>query len=165
MRNKQVVIIGSGDDDSLENTVYQIGRYIAENNWVLITGGRGGVMEAASRGASDAGGVVIGIIPGSQFSDANAYCNIVIPTGLGYARNVINVLSGDVIVAIGGKAGTLSELAYAWQFGKPVINCLFAEGWSARLSDSTLDDRQGTVFTASSLEELFRTLDRLLTNP
>lgn len=162
MRFKQVVVIGSGDETSYINESYEIGRFIAKNNCILISGGRGGIMEKVSKGASEEGGIVLGILPGPDFDAANEYCNIVIPTGIGYARNIINVLSGDVIIAIGGKSGTLSELAYAWQYKKPVILCAFAEGWSKRLSGSTIDDRTGRFFIAEKLEDVYRYLIEIL---
>ncbi len=162
MRYKQVVVIGSGGDNSYDNEAEKIGRFIAQKGWVLISGGRGGIMEAASRGASAENGIIIGILPDSGTNSANKYCNIVIPTGIGYARNMTNVLSGDVIIAIGGKSGTLSELAYAWQFGKPIILCAFAEGWSERLSSTPIDDRGGEVYAAKKIEDVFEYLSKIL---
>ena len=163
MKYRQVVVIGSSDEDNYTEEAYRIGLYIAKKGWVLISGGRGGIMEAASRGASDANGIVIGILPGYNGDEANKYCNIIIPSGIGYARNLTNVLSGDVIVSISGKSGTLSELAYAWQFGKPVILCRFSGGWSKKLSEFPVDDRKGSVmYTADSLEDVFGYLDKLL---
>ncbi len=163
MRRKQVVIIGSGDDVINSSISYDIGRFIARNRWVLITGGRGGIMEAASRGAAEENGVVVGILPGTHPEDANAYCGIVIPTGVGYARNMINVLSGDVIIAIGGKSGTLSELAYSWHFRKPIILCTFAGGWSEKISHEPIDDRYRDLFLpASNLDEVFSHLKKIL---
>ena len=162
-RYKQVVVIGASDDNSFIDEAYKIGRYIASNGWVLISGGRGGIMESASRGAYEENGIVIGIIPDSNSDCANEYCNIVIPTGIGYARNMINVLSGDVIIAIGGKSGTLSELAYAWQFGKPIILCKFAHGWSENLSTIAIDDRrEGIMHIAEGLEDIFNHLNTIL---
>ncbi|HPJ39264.1 MAG TPA: TIGR00725 family protein [Spirochaetota bacterium] len=165
MRMRQVVVIGSGDDTANYNKAMAIGAFIAGKGWALVTGGRGGIMEAASRGAAEKKGIVIAILPDSSMESANPYCSIVIPTGIGYARNLVNVLSGDVIVAIGGKAGTLSELAYAWQFGKPVIACTFAEGWSRKLEDTPVDDRGGSIYFADSPEAVFRHLERILGNP
>ena len=163
MRRKQIVIIGSGDDERHHDTAYAIGKFIAEQGWVLISGGKGGIMEAASRGAAEAGGIVIGILPDHSAEYANRYCTIVIPTGVGYARNLTNILAGDVIVSIGGKAGTLSELAYAWQFGKQVIACVFTGGWSERLARSPIDDRQGgEVYAAASLEDVYGFLEKIL---
>jgi uncharacterized protein (TIGR00725 family) len=163
MRYKQVVVIGSGDDTINTSYAYEIGKYIAKKKWVLISGGRSGIMEAASRGAYEEKGIVVGILPNTDHDGSNDYCNIVIPTGIGFARNMINVLSGDVIVAIGGKSGTLSELAYSWQFYKPVILCSFTGGWSNRLSGEAIDDRRNDLFyTALNLEEVFSHLDRIL---
>lgn len=163
MRFKQVVVIGSGDDNTFLNTAYDIGKYIAGKKWVLISGGKGGIMEAVSKGAAEAGGIIIGILPEHSPEAANKYCNIVIPTGIGYARNLANVLSGDVIISIGGKSGTLSEMAYAWQFQKPIISCTFTGGWSSRLSELQIDDRKGSeVYKANSLEDVFSYLNKIL---
>lgn len=164
MRSKQVVIIGSSDASAHLDTAMSIGHFVADNKWVLISGGRTGIMEAASRGASEAGGTVVGITPSQQFDEANPYCTIVIPSGIGFARNSINVLSGDVIVSIGGKSGTLSELAYAWQYGKPVICCSFTGGWSSKILQQTVDDRKsGTFYDAKNLDDVYSILLNLLT--
>ena len=88
---------------------------------VLVCGGLGGVMEAACRGASEAGGVSIGILPGSDRGAANRFVEVAIPTGLGEARNAFVVRSADAVVAVGGGYGTLSEIAFALKAGKPVI--------------------------------------------
>lgn len=163
MRYKQVVVIGSGDDAVNTSHAYAIGRYVAQRKWVLISGGRSGIMEAASRGAYEEKGIVVGILPHTEHDGSNEYCSIVIPTGIGFARNMINALSGDVIVAIGGKSGTLSELAYAWHFNKPVILCSFTGGWSERLSGEAIDDRRSELFyTAVNLDEVYAHLDRIL---
>ncbi len=131
MRRNQVLVIGSSEDSKYNETAFEIGAYIAVNNWVLITGGRTGIMKSASKGAYDSGGTVIGILPGSEFDEANPYCSVVIPTGLGHGRNMINVLSADIIVSIGGSYGTLNELSYASLFNKHVICCVFTEGFSS----------------------------------
>jgi uncharacterized protein (TIGR00725 family) len=88
---------------------------------VLVTGGLGGVMEAACRGARDAGGTTIGILPGADRSAANPYVDVAIPTGLGEARNALVVRSADAVIAIGGAYGTLSEIAFALKAGKRVV--------------------------------------------
>ena len=160
-RKNQIVIIGDSGITPYKRQCYEIGRHIALRGDVLITGGRGGVMEAASQGAHENGGFVIGILPGHDISMSNPYCSVVIPSGIGFARNSMNVLSADIIIAIGGKAGTLSELAYAWQYGKTLILCSFAGGWSSELCDRPLDDRAGpAVFTAHSVEDVCGFLDR-----
>lgn len=99
-----------------------IGRMIAVAGHTLVCGGRQGVMEAAARGATEAGGVAIGILPGYDRSESNPYLTHCIPTGLGHARNSIVVASGDAVIAIGGGFGTLSEIALALKMGKPVVH-------------------------------------------
>jgi hypothetical protein len=163
LRKKQVVVIGSSDETGFMEEARAIGGFIAGKGCVLITGGRGGIMEAASKGAAERGGVVVGILPGEGLDMANRHCTIVIPTGMGYARNVINILCADVVVAIGGKAGTLSELAYARIYGKPVVCCTFAGGWSAEFPNAGVDDYQGgQLMTARNVDEACRHIDFLL---
>jgi uncharacterized protein (TIGR00725 family) len=99
----------------------RIGRGIAAAGAVLLTGGRGGVMEAASRGAAAAGGLVVGVLPGVDRGDANPWVGVPIVTGMDQARNVILVRSCDAIIAVGGMYGTLSEIALALEFGVPVV--------------------------------------------
>jgi uncharacterized protein (TIGR00725 family) len=98
-----------------------VGREIARRGHDLICGGRGGVMEAACRGARDAGGHTIGVLPGPDRSDASAHVEFPIVTNLGAARNVIVVLSADAVIAVDGSYGTLSEIALALVHGKPVV--------------------------------------------
>ncbi len=95
----------------------EVGRLIAREGWVLITGGGPGVMEAASRGAKEAGGLCVGILPGWDASQANRYVDVRLPTGLGYARNVLVVRAADALIAIDGEYGTLSEIAFAFIVG------------------------------------------------
>lgn len=99
----------------------RMGRAIAEAGAVLVCGGLGGVMEAASRGAARAGGTVVGLLPGFDARDANRWVTVPIVTGMDQARNVILVRSSDVVIAIGGRYGTLSEIALALKLGKPVV--------------------------------------------
>lgn len=99
----------------------EVGRLVAAAGCALICGGLGGVMEAAARGAREAGGLTIGILPGSERADANPYVEVAIATGLGQIRNLILVLSSDALIAIGGGYGTLSEIGHALRAGKPVI--------------------------------------------
>lgn len=164
MKKTQIVVIGSADDTQHYSIAYAIGSFIAKNGWVLITGGRTGVMEAASKGAHDHGGIVVGILPFDSFNGANEYCDIIIPTGIGFARNSMNVLSADVVISIGGKAGTLTELAYAWHYGKPIISCVFTGGWSERIVSEPIDDRNNgsVIYSAHSLDEVFEFLQRIV---
>ncbi len=99
----------------------RVGRAIAEADAVLLCGGLGGVMEAAAKGAAEAGGIVVGILPGFSRSDANQWVTIPIVTGMDHARNVILVRSSDALIAVGGMYGTLSEIALALKTGTPVI--------------------------------------------
>lgn len=99
----------------------ELGRRIAENHYILVNGGMQGVMEASARGASQAGGIIIGILPGKNLSEANPYIDIPIATGIGYMRNSMVVLNSDILVAIDGEYGTLSEIAYAQIFSRPVL--------------------------------------------
>ena len=116
----QIAVIGHAQGTSQEGeAAYTTGRMIAENGAVLVCGGLGGVMEAACRGAKAAGGTTVGILPGTE--GGNPYLDITIRTGLGIARNALVVLSGDAVVAVGGKYGTLSEIAIALKSGRPVF--------------------------------------------
>ena len=101
---------------------YEIGKGIAKAGYAVMCGGLGGVMEAACRGASEAGGLTIGILPGDTVASANPYVRLPIATGLGIARNVIIVRSSSVLIAISGGPGTLSEIAFALQLGVPVVS-------------------------------------------
>lgn len=106
---------------NIYQVAYDIGRLIAINKFVLISGGLGGVMEGVSRGAFENGGITVGILPTKDPSDANPYITIPVPTGIGYARNVIVVQSSQIVIAVDGKMGTLSEIAIALKLGIPVI--------------------------------------------
>jgi hypothetical protein len=107
----------------------EVGRAVAEADGLLICGGRGGVMEAAARGAKEAGGLTIGILPGDSDTQANPFIDIPIVTGMGFARNTINVLTCHAVIAIHGAFGTLSEIAFARVAGIPVIGL---ETWSLK---------------------------------
>ena len=117
-----VSVIGSGDCSEEETRLAEeVGRELARRGATLICGGLGGVMEAACRGAVSQGGTTIGILPGNDRHEANAYVNIPIVTSMGYARNAIVAKSAQAVIAIGGSYGTLSEIAYALQNDIPVI--------------------------------------------
>jgi uncharacterized protein (TIGR00725 family) len=110
-------------DEATAGLAVAVGRGVAERGAVLLTGGRSGVMEAASRGAREAGGLTIGILPGVGVVDSppNAFVEVAIYTGLGEARNWVNVCASDALIAIGGGFGTLSEIALALKARKPVV--------------------------------------------
>ncbi len=124
MRRPCIVGVMGGaraDAASCENA-YRLGALIALQGWVLLNGGRNtGIMEASARGAAEAGGLTIGILPDAHTANASQFVRVAVCTGMGSARNVINVLSSNVIVACSGGAGTLSEIALALKHGKPVI--------------------------------------------
>jgi len=115
------VIGGSAPSQEHLEMGESVGRFIAENGHILVCGGRGGVMEAASRGACNAGGLTVGILPGTDRSEANQHITLPITTGMGLARNVIIIQTADVLLAIDGSYGTLSEIALALNAGKHVI--------------------------------------------
>jgi uncharacterized protein (TIGR00725 family) len=98
-----------------------VGRLLAEAGAVVVTGGLGGVMEAASKGAREAGGTVVALLPGLDRADANPFVDVAIPTGMGEMRNALIVRAADAVVAVGGEWGTLSEIAFARKTGKPVV--------------------------------------------
>ena len=114
-------------------------------------------MSAACRGARESAawreGVTVGVLPGLIAGDANPYVDVVIPTGLNFARNVVLVAMADVVIAMGGGSGTLSEIALAWQHGKPVIALDLGEGWSAQLAGTRLDDRRDDVLHPAATAE------------
>ena len=112
-----------------EQYAYQIGAMIAQEGWVLLNGGRAsGVMEASARGAKDNGGLTVGILPVDDAGWASQYIDIPIVTGIGMARNIINVLSSDIVVALPGSAGTISEIAMALKYNKIVVLFRFDAG-------------------------------------
>ena len=121
-RRPIVAVIGAGQATPLESErAYRVGRKIAEKGATVLTGGLWGVMEAASHGAHDGGGLVIGLLPGALATTANPYVDVPIVTNLGHARNVVLCHTADLIVALGGQYGTLSEIAIALKIGKTVV--------------------------------------------
>lgn len=116
-----VSVAGSADADG-ENLAFarRLGFLLASSGYTIVCGGGPGVMEEACRGAHDAGGLTVGILPGTDPSEGNPFLDIVLPTGLGFGRNRAVALAGSCLVAVGGANGTLSEIAYALQAGRPV---------------------------------------------
>ncbi len=115
---------------------------VAKSGSILITGGLGGVMKAASRGAKDANGLVVGIIPQNDPTFANEYCDIVIPSGIGLARDFLTALSGDGVIIIGGGSGTLAEACAAYMHKKPIVAIKNTGGIADRFADQYLDHRE-----------------------
>ena len=118
----QIGVIGAGSCDAhLKEKAGKVGYEIARSGAFLICGGLGGVMEAASKGAKDAGGTTIGVVPGDSRKSANPYVDIAIISNMGHARNAIIAQSCDALIAVGGEYGTLSEIALSLTMGKTVI--------------------------------------------
>ena len=115
----QVSVIGSGTEH--EAAAEEVGRLLAERGCVVVTGGLGEVMAAAHRGAKEAGGTTIAILPGESRAETNPWADHVVATGVGHARNLAVAASGDAVIAVGGSWGTLAEIAFAMQLGRPVV--------------------------------------------
>jgi hypothetical protein len=129
MRTIVGVMGGAAAQDLVIAHARELGRLIAQKDWVLLCGGRdAGVMASAARGASVAGGLVVGILPGEDTAGVAPHVDVAIPTGMGDARNVINVLASHAVVALRGGAGTLSEVALALKSGRTVITLGFPLG-------------------------------------
>lgn len=115
------VIGGQEATEPALSHAFEVGRELASRGHVLVSGGRSGVMREACRGAKEAGGTTVGILPGNDTSDANEFVDIPIITGIGFARNSIVARTADALIAIGGNYGTLSEIAYGFTVGTPVV--------------------------------------------
>ncbi|WP_456454643.1 TIGR00725 family protein [Methanopyrus sp.] len=153
----QISVIGSGRaSEDVLNLAEELGREIARRNHVLVCGGRGGVMEAACRGAREEGGITVGILPGEMRDEANPYVDVVIPTGLGEARNALVVRAGDAVIAVAGGWGTLSEISLAKKMGKPVVGLTLSGGWAEELA------RRGEIEGAGSPKEAVKKAERLV---
>jgi uncharacterized protein (TIGR00725 family) len=135
MKNQKITIsvIGGHDiDREVESLAHETGSMVARVGAVLVCGGLGGVMEAVSRGAKEAGGLTIGLLPGKDKADANPHIDIALPSSFGYARNAMVACSADIIIALPGSEGTSSEISYGIVYKRPIIDL---GGW----------DRPGTI--------------------
>ena len=151
-----VAVVGSGEPATPHvEAAERVGRALAERGAVVVTGGLGGVMEAASRGAREAGGTTVGILPGADRSAANPYVQVAIPTGLGEARNALVARAADALIAVGGSWGTLSEIALALRAGKRVVGL---SSWEVRDPETPSD---GVVAATGPLEAVELALDGL----
>lgn len=151
-RRIQIGVIGGRQvSKGMLKLAEEVGREIAQRNAILICGGLGGVMEAACKGAKEAGGLTVGLLPVSSTDEANPYVDIVIPTGMGVARNAVIIHACEGVIAVGGSYGTLSEMAFARQKEIPIVSL---KSWQ-------FDD---TIRTAESPEEavefVFRQIER-----
>lgn len=153
-----VAVCGSDSDDMhlssvMLNAAEQIGRGIAQRGGVLVCGGRGGVMQAACKGAKEMNGVTIGLLPDSK-NDANEFVDIPLSTGLGMRRNFLVVSAADAVIGIGGRWGTLSELSFAMIFEKPVVLVRGTGGCVDELASGNLmKQSESRLYVACSAEE------------
>jgi uncharacterized protein (TIGR00725 family) len=159
-RARQISVIGSGDaeqDSEAALLAKEVGRRLAEAGVVLVCGGLGGVMEAASRGAAEAGGTVIGIVPWDSPGEANPHCTHVVSTGIGYARNLAVVASGESVIAVGGEWGTLSEIGHARELDRTVVAL---RSWTLR-GEGSMEAAPGIVPAATPEKAVAAALDAI----
>ncbi len=170
VRGAQVAVIGYDGQlctRSAYETARRLGQGIANAGLILVTGGLQGVMKAASEGAKSAGGRTVGIVPSDSLDEANEYCDTVVATGVGYLRNFFVVNSGDVVVIVGGGAGTLTEAAAAYLKRKPIIAIRGTGGVADQLADQFIDERKltrvvGVAGPAQAVRKALKLLPRKL---
>lgn len=144
-RKTQILVIGYNSNSCSRKAydiAYSVGREIAKREAVLITGGLGGVMEAASKGSSENNGMAIGIIPFDDLDYANKYCGVVVCTGIGFARNFITAYSADGVIIVGGGIGTLIEAGVAYMKEKPIVAMFGSGGIADKYAGKYLDERK-----------------------
>lgn len=171
-RRKNIGIIGAGSvGDDVAAEARKVGGLICRKGANLVCGGLSGVMEETCRGFADERlkmvgkgcGVTIGILPGAGSREANPFVDIVIPTGMGMMRNFLVIQASDIVIAVSGGSGTLSEMAIAWQKGKTIIALDRTGGWAAELAGKKVDSRRpDTIARASSIEEVEKQLRNIL---
>jgi len=155
---KIITVCGSDlDDEKLSDyalkVAEQVGRLVAKRGFALLCGGRGGIMEAACKGAKQEGGLTIGILPYSK-DEANDYIDIAIPTNIGNFRNFLVANSGDVVIAIGGRWGTLNEISFSMIYSKPLILIKGTGGCVDEIINGCImQNIQSEYFIANSAEE------------
>lgn len=170
MDRRPVVAVIGGASEKQDPKIYvlaqDIGRSLINEGCRLVTGGLGGIMRASSSGARSStaweDGMILGIIPSYDRSTANEFVDIVIATGIQMGRNALVVATADVVIAIGGGSGTLSEMALAWQMGKPIIAMTGCKGWSHQLAGQRLDSRYDTnILEANTAQEAIALVRKL----
>ncbi len=150
-----ISVIGAGQaDPELREQAVRVGREIARAGCVLVCGGLGGVMAGACQGAREAGGLAVAVVPGPDPAAANPWAQVVVATGLGHARNVLVVQSGDAVVALPGSWGTLSEIALARKCGRPVVA---VDAWRSQQGVWVEDTPEEAVARALDLARRSRT--------
>lgn len=158
MARVAVAVVGAGQcDDATAGLAAEIGKLIAERGAVLITGGSTGVMAAASRGAHEAGGLVVGILAEGDPSAANKWVDVAIPTGMGQLRNGLVVRSAGAVIAVAGEWGTLSEIALARKIGTPVVGL---NTWQLRREGADFDDLVRVESPRDAVDQAFARMER-----
>jgi uncharacterized protein (TIGR00725 family) len=153
VRKLQIAVIGYNSDKSnslTDKIAYQVGREIAKVDAALICGGLGGVMENECKGAKEHGGLTIGVIPQEDFAYANNFCDIVIASGIGYARDFIVATSADGIIVVGGGVGTLLELCVGYMLKKTIVTIPSTGGTAKIYSGKYLDERKRILILAAT---------------
>ncbi|MFX1363916.1 MAG: TIGR00725 family protein [Promethearchaeota archaeon] len=165
--NGVISVIGASEiDKDTKKKAVEIGKLLAQNRYIVACGGLSGVMKAVCKGAKIENGLTIGIIPYIEKSAANKYVDIVIPCPFSQARNIVVVLSGDACLAISGKAGTLSEICFAWIYQKPIVALSGVKGWSSKIANQKLDDRRfDIIYGVETPQEAISKLIELLNTP
>lgn len=155
-RGFQISVVGYDADSCTavaREAAYLVGRAIAKEGATVVCGGLGGVMEAASKGARDAGGHSVGIVPSADPGQANRYSEFVVATGIGKARNFVVAYSGEAMIVVGGGAGTMSEVAAAYQVAKPIVTVKGTGGIADEWAGKYLDDRRTRLIVGGSSPE------------
>ncbi len=163
-------IIGSGSDflnDNIKEFAFELGDRLVFEGYRIVSGGKAGIMEAVCRGAMNSDnyfeGSIIGILPESDKKYANNYCDLIIPTGFGINRNTIIINTADVLIAIKGDAGTLSEIAFAWQYSKKVLCVTGFGGWSEKLAAQNIDSKnKDLLIPVSDIDEIIEEIKNFL---
>ena len=167
VKKRQILVIGNnttGCTPKHEKIAYEIGIEIAKSDSLLITGGLGGVMNACSHGAKDGGGLTMGIIPQDDPKFANDYCDIVIPSGMGFTRDFLNALSADGVIIVGGGSGTLSEVCAAYMSKKPMVAIRGFDSAIAPYIDGYVDHRKNVkIIGADTPKEAVEKILELIT--
>jgi uncharacterized protein (TIGR00725 family) len=159
-RAHQVAVVGAGSVElgsEMARLAEEVGRRLAEAGATVVCGGRGGVMEAAARGASGAGGEVIGVLPTSELGDANEWCTHVVATGIGHGRNLAVVASGEAVIAVGGEWGTLAEIGLARRLGRTVVAL---RSWALR-GEGAMESAPGVVVVETPEEAVSAALEAI----
>jgi uncharacterized protein (TIGR00725 family) len=161
---RRIAVIGSDTmlKPEVASMAERVGADVARNGCVLICGGRSGVMEAACKGAKNVGGLVVGILPSLDGADANKYLDVMITTGIGYARNSIVVSSADAVIAIAGSTGALSEIGMALNFNKPVIVVEGSGGVADNVTEAFRDDERIRRIVKKKADRAVETAIRLM---